>query len=84
MTNEPTVEDYRRAAVALAGYGLGGGSVEDTSDPFQAGDRVESEYGQGTVIAYSSRRLAYQLDSGETINVVTGTPGFYRVTRVEN
>lgn len=45
----------------------------------QPGDRVSSEYGNGVVEIHTVRHLVYRLDNGEPINVVTGTPGYYRV-----
>jgi hypothetical protein len=43
------------------------------------GDRVQSEYGRGTVVEQTDRSLRYRLDSGEELNVVVGTPGYDRV-----
>lgn len=45
----------------------------------QPGDRVQSEYGRGTVIEQTGRSLRYRLDSGEELNVAVGTPGYDRV-----
>ena len=44
------------------------------------GDRVSTEWGGGVVADLSSRRIVVALDSGETLNVVVGTPGFFRIT----
>ena len=41
--------------------------------------RVATEYGHGRVTHSSSRRIVVALDDGQTINVVTGTPGYDRI-----
>ena len=41
--------------------------------------RVRTEFGMGTVIASSARRVVVGLDEGGSINVVTGTPGYARI-----
>lgn len=46
---------------------------------FTVGQQVRTEFGTGTVTAHSERRVVVALDSGETINVVNGTPGYYRI-----
>lgn len=46
---------------------------------FTIGQRVSTEYGTGQVHASSARRVAVALDNGEWINVVVGTPGYYRI-----
>lgn len=53
-----------------------------TGSILAAGDRVESEFGRGTVVDRTRRSLTYQLDSGEVLNVVVGTPGYYRVHKI--
>lgn len=45
----------------------------------QPGDRVQSEYGRGTVLEQTGRGLRYRLDSGEELSVAVGTPGYDRV-----
>jgi hypothetical protein len=47
---------------------------------FTIGQRVNTEYGTGTVTHLSGRRIVVALDSNEAINVAVGTPGFYRIT----
>lgn len=52
---------------------------DQATERLSPGDRVQSEYGTGTVTAHTRRSLTYQLDTGELLNMVTGTPGYYRV-----
>lgn len=63
------------------------GAVQEPSSgagpPFKAGDRVASEHGPGTVVSQTDRSLSYKLDTGETLNVVVGTPGYHRVKPAE-
>lgn len=47
-----------------------------------AGDRVSTEYGEGTVVESTGRSILIQLNSEETIRVQRGTPGFDRVEKV--
>jgi len=44
-----------------------------------AGDRVLTEWGGGVVTDATPRRVVIDLDSGDTLNVVTGTPGYERI-----
>ena len=46
---------------------------------FAVNQTVTTEYGNGTVIASSGRRVAIRLETGDIINVATGTPGYNRV-----
>lgn len=46
------------------------------------GDRVESEFGTGVVTEHTNRSVSYRLDSGETLNVVIGTPGYDRIRKI--
>lgn len=50
---------------------------------FQVGDKVTTEYGSGVVKESSPRRVFILLDDGSSINVVTGTYGYDRITKVE-
>lgn len=43
------------------------------------GDRVSTEWGMGRVVESSHRRVFIQLDSGDTLNIATGTPGYNRI-----
>lgn len=47
---------------------------------FEAGQRVVTEWGTGVVQEFTHRRILIDLD-GETspLNIVTGSPGFYRI-----
>lgn len=45
----------------------------------QVGSRVRTEFGDGVVDQISTRRVFIVLDCGDTLNVATGTPGFYRI-----
>ncbi|HMM95387.1 hypothetical protein [Phycicoccus sp.] len=47
----------------------------------EVGERVSTEFGPGEVTDSSDRRVAIKLDNGDTINVVTGTPGYDRIKR---
>lgn len=53
--------------------------TQQTFTPPAAGDRVETDWGVGTVTHASGRRVAIELDDGMPINVVTGTFGYYRL-----
>jgi hypothetical protein len=47
---------------------------------FQINQRVSTEFGAGVVSESSTRRVVIDLDSGDRINVATGTPGYGRIT----
>lgn len=46
---------------------------------FLSGDRVNTEFGPGTVAMSSDRSTSVQLDNGDRINVQKGTPGHDRI-----
>lgn len=48
----------------------------------QVGDRVRSEFGSGHVTEATDRSIVYKLDSGESLRVQRGTPGYDRVEKV--
>src|SRR5436190_7628597 len=47
---------------------------------YKIGQRVTTEYGAGTVRESSARRVFIILDSGDPLNVATGTHGYDRIT----
>lgn len=49
---------------------------------FYIGQQVTTEFGAGVVRESSPRRVFVELDNGESINVVTGTPGYDRIKAV--
>ena len=67
-------------AIAQARGGGGGGAP---AGPLNVGQRVTTEFGDGLVTNSTSRSVTIKLDSGEEINVQTGTPGFERIKPVE-
>jgi hypothetical protein len=48
---------------------------------FTPGDRVSTEWGLGTVTHASARRVVVETDTDGPINVVVGTPGYFRITK---
>lgn len=49
---------------------------------FRTGQKVSTEWGNGVVRESSHRRVYIELDNGEAINIVTGTPGYRRITAI--
>jgi uncharacterized cupin superfamily protein len=41
--------------------------------------RVRNEWGAGIVTAWSPRRVVIELDAGDILNIVVGTPGYWRI-----
>jgi hypothetical protein len=72
------------AATALRG-GEGGGEsgAPAPTGRLEVGQRVSTEYGDGRVTSSTGRSVTVELDNGETINVQTGTPGYGRITPIE-
>lgn len=57
-------------------------SFEQTSSDFTPGDRVETEWGGGTVTESTDRSVVIENDaSGQTMRIQRGTPGFDRIQR---
>lgn len=50
---------------------------------FSKGDKVTSEYGPGVVADITDRSVTVKLDSGETLNIQRGTPGYDRLRNVD-
>ena len=48
------------------------------------GDRVRTECGQGTVTQSSRRRVVIELDAGDVLNIVVGTPGYDRLVNLSD
>jgi hypothetical protein len=46
---------------------------------FTIGQQVVTEFGAGEVSHVSERRVVVALSCGESINVASGTPGYYRI-----
>ena len=46
------------------------------------GAHVVTEWGYGIVQASSTRRIVIALESGETLNIVAGTPGYARIRQL--
>lgn len=47
-------------------------------------DVVDTEWGRGIVVELSHRRIVVELaETGEFLNIVNGTPGYYRLHVVE-
>lgn len=46
---------------------------------FTVDQNVTTEWGPGRISAVSARRIVITLDTGDVVNIVTGTPGYDRV-----
>ncbi len=57
---------------------------ERSSSDYSQGDRILTEYGEGTVEESTGRSLLIALDEGGLIRVQRGTPGFGRLTRISS
>ena len=49
---------------------------------FTIGQKVSTEYGFGVVTESSHRRVVILLDSGESLNIITGTFGYERIKAI--
>lgn len=88
LTPEQQAEFQKRAAEALrsitrvaAGEPMLPWSDQVASD-YSLGDRVKTEFGEGSIAESTGRSILVTLDSGEQIRVQRGTPGFDRVQRL--
>jgi hypothetical protein len=50
-------------------------------DALQPDDKVDTEYGSATVITRTGRSITVQLADGQILNLVIGSPGYYRLRR---